>query len=130
MIATHEGHPLNVPLNIQGCDYTELRERRPTARDILRSARKSARMTALEVDIHQLVDLCEVPREVNESLEVSDLIAAQAILRSFANPSEADVRKAVMVLLMRVGLDLATLEERTIDDLIEWLKTLEAITPR
>ena len=129
MIATHETYTLNVPVSHQGRDYTELQVRRPTARDILRSA-KQQNLLPLEIDMRQLVDLCEVPREVIDALDLSDLIGLQVILKSFANPSEAEIRKAIMLLSVSVGWDLATLEERPVDDIIEWLKTLKEITPR
>ena len=62
MIATHETYELNVPITHQGRDYTELQMRRPTARDILRGTKQNG--TPLEIDVRQLVDLCEVPKDV------------------------------------------------------------------
>ena len=128
MIASHETYELNFPVTHQGKDYTELQMRRPTTRDILRNAKLTG--APLEIDVRQLVDLCEVPKDVIESLDISDLIGAQTILRSFARPSEGEMRKAIMILSVSVGWDLETLEARPVDDIIEWLKTLDEITPR
>ena len=125
-IATHETHELNVPVTHQGQEYTELRIRRPKAKDILRGLKRD--LIPFEDDMQQLVDLCEVPPEVIDGLDVSDIFALQAIMRSFAAASEGDVRKAILILSTRVGWDLDTLENRPVDDIIEWLKTLEAIS--
>ena len=128
MIATHEPYELNVPVSHQGRDYTEFQVRRPTAKDVLRSTKQTG--SPLEIDMKQLVDLCEVPPVVIDSLDLSDLIGLQTILRSFARPSEAEMRKAIMILSVSVGWDLETLEARPVEDIIEWLKTLNDITPR
>lgn len=127
-IPTHETHTLNVPITHQGRDYTELRLRRPRVKDILRSVQRDEK--GLADDVKQIVDLAEVPPDVVHDLDISDLYAVQAIMRSFATPAEADVRKAVMLLSVAVGWDLDSLEERPVEDIIEWLATLKAIRPR
>lgn len=127
-VPTHETRTLNVPIEYQGQTYTELRVRRATARDILRGQKRN--VTPFEQDLNQLIDLCEVPPDVVYSLDMSDLIGLQNILRGFARPSEDELRRAIVILSTHVGWDLATLESLPVDDIIEWLKTLAATMPR
>ena len=129
-IPTHEVHELNVPVTQQGREYTELRIRRPKARDLLLGAKLSSQNSALEINARQMMDLCEVPREVIDELDISDFLAVQTIMAAFQRPTEAELRKAIMVISTHVGWDLDTLEDRPVDDIIEWLKTLEAIKSR
>ena len=128
MIQTHEPYEPNVPISHQGRDYAELRVRRPTAKDLLRGVKRGT--TGLEEDLRQLVDLCEVPPEVINSLDVSDVIGLQAVMKGFLYASEQDVRRAIVILSTRTGWDLATLENRPVEDIVEWLKTLDDVSPR
>ena len=128
MLASHESCTLNIPINHQGRDYTEFQVRRPKAKDILRAVKNSGQ--PLEMDMEQLVHLCEVPRAVIDDLDISDLHGLQDILRQFVMPSEAKLREAMMTLSIHAGWDLATLENPTADEIGEWINTLDAIKPR
>ena len=128
MIPSPESYTLQFPITHQGRDYTELTVRRPKARDVLRAVKKGGKPFEMEID--QLVNLCEVPPKVIDELDLSDLNALLDILRSFGNPSEAEVRKAIMTLSVHAGWDLATLEDLAYEEIIEWLRTLEEIKPK
>lgn len=69
------------------------------------------------------VDLCEVLLQVIEEMDVCDILALQAILRSFATISQPDLRKVIVILSTHTGWDLDTLEHRPDDELVEWFKT-------
>ena len=122
MIATHETHTLNVPISHQGRDYTELRVRRLTAKDLLRGSKMTS-SSVLEGTVTMLVDLCEVERAVIESLDASDFIALQTILNAFQRPSEGELRRAIMVLSTYVSWDLATLANLPVEAIVAWLTT-------
>ena len=122
---THEVHTLHVPVTVDGREYTELRVRRPRARDILRQAKSNA--APLEKTRDQLVNLCEVPPAVIDEVDVSDWFALQNILNAFSDPEEGEVRQAVVTLSIAVGWDLTTIQEMTYDEIVSWLKTVQAL---
>ena len=128
MVEPFATHPLHLPVTVDGIEYTEMKVRRLKGRDVLLSIKRK-NITPYEDDLKQLTNLCQVPPAVIEELDSADIMALQAILRSFAKPAEEDVRKAIMILSISVGWDLATLENMDIDDIIAWLRTLKEVNP-
>ena len=122
---THEVHTLHVPVTVDGREYTELRVRRPRARDILRQAKSKAE--PLDKIRDQLVNLCEVAPAVIDEVDISDWLALQNTLAAFGDPEEGEVRQAVVTLSIAVGWDLDTIENMTYDEIISWLKTVQSL---
>ncbi len=72
---------LKHPVTHQGTEYTELSMRRAKARDSRDSQRGGG--TAADSEFRLMANLCEVPPEVIEELDMADYVRLQQVYEGF-----------------------------------------------
>ena len=72
---------LTYPVTVDGTTYDTLTLRRPKVRDQRLVARKAK--SELDGDVHMFVNLCEVPENVIDAMELTDFMALQEAYSNF-----------------------------------------------
>lgn len=78
---------LEYPVRVDGSEYIHLEMRRPKVRDE-RDARRAGTDAAVQ-EIALFANLCEVPPNVVEALDMADYRRMQDVYKGFAGPKES-----------------------------------------
>jgi len=117
----HIDIPLKEKVKVNGQQYTSLTMRGPKVRD-LKVARRSDG-SAFDQDVLLAANLCDVPVEVIDELEVVDWDAVQAAYDNLApeRPEMPLLKQGMAILAREYGQQFSEIENMEVDDFVDWL---------